>query len=187
MSRTAGSRLSSQGASSRTCRLVLACSTDSWLAVGCQKARSGLSPVATLVCTPCSYGSGMVTTFTLAPVAFSNPAITGFGTSVEFCAAQMVRLVPLSEAVGEGQADEPLGAAVVVPAPGSEHAASVAAARKTAAVAVKAFFIELLRLSRESARGGGEAKGACGQGAFGGDGGDGQRGGGRVPGRFPRR
>src|SRR4051812_25032243 len=122
----------------------------------------------------------MVTTFTVAPVAFSKPAITGFGTSVEFCAAQIVRLVPLSEAVGEGQADEPLGAAVVVPAPGSEHAASVGAAWRPGAVGVRALFVEPVRLSRGGVRGGGEAKGAWGQGAFGGDGGDAQRGGGRV-------
>src|SRR4051812_7879492 len=161
MSRTAGSRLSSQGASSSVCRLVLACSTDSWLAVGCQNARSGLSPVATLVCTLCSYGSGMVTTLTLAPVAFSNPAITGFGTSVEFCAAQMVRVLPLSEAVGEGQAAAaPLGSAVVEP--GSEQAASVVTASRAAAVALNAFFIELLRWVRWIGGGRGRV-GTCGR------------------------
>src|ERR1035437_3044003 len=84
--------LSTHGAPSRACRLVLAFRAVSIDAVGCQKARSGLSPVATLVWIPCSYGSGIVTTFTVAPVSFSKPATTLSGVLLEFWAAQMVRV-----------------------------------------------------------------------------------------------
>src|SRR2546428_3374641 len=119
MSFSSGESFDSQGASVSGCRFVLALIAVSMDAVGCQKARSGLSPVATLVCTPCSYGSGMVTTSTSAPVAFSNAATTCSGTVLLFWAAQIVSLTPLSEAVGSGQETGPPAA---VSAPGSLHA-----------------------------------------------------------------
>jgi hypothetical protein len=90
-------------------------------AVGCQNARSGLSPVATFVWMPCSYGSGMVTTSTAAPVARLKAATTFSGTLVLFCAAQTVSLTPWSFAVGSGQVTS---VAVAVSAEGSLQAAS---------------------------------------------------------------
>ncbi|WP_218671339.1 hypothetical protein [Microbispora sp. GKU 823] len=95
--------MDSQGAWSSGCRFVLALMAVSMDAVGCQNARSGLSPVATLVCTPCSYGSGMVTISTFAPVALPNASTTCLGTALLFCAAQIVRVTPSSLAVGSAQ------------------------------------------------------------------------------------
>src|SRR4051794_25363651 len=103
MSRRSGASLDSHGASVSGCRLFLALIEVSSEAVGCQNAISGLSPVATLVWTLCSYGSGIVTTWTVAPVACWKDSTTFFGTVLLFCAAQMVSLTPASLAVGSGQ------------------------------------------------------------------------------------
>src|SRR3954451_11961162 len=104
MSRSSGASLGSHGASSSGWRLVFALMAVSIEEVGCQKARSGLSPVATLVWMLCSYGSGIVTTWTDAPVACSKAATTCLGTVLLFCAAQTVSLTPSSFAVGSAQA-----------------------------------------------------------------------------------
>src|SRR3954451_7690354 len=129
MSRSFGSILSSQGAPVSGCRLVLALIAVSIEAVGCQNARSGLSPVATLVCTPCSYGSGTVTTWTVAPVAFWKPSTTFCGMVLLFCAAQMVSLTPSSLAVGSAQVTALSAVAVVEP--GSQQPAISRAATAT--------------------------------------------------------
>src|SRR4051812_22073679 len=104
MLRSGGLNLFTHGAPSRDCRLFDALRLVSSEAVGCQKARSGLSPDATLVCRSCSYGSGTVTTLILAPVADWKSAITFLAVMLLFCAAQMVRLTPSSLAVSAGQA-----------------------------------------------------------------------------------
>lgn len=52
--RTLASVAASQGAPSRGWRRSLAPRLSSWEVVGCHMARSGRSPVATLVWTPCS-------------------------------------------------------------------------------------------------------------------------------------
>src|SRR5437660_686089 len=99
--------LPAHGAPSSGWRFCVAFSEVSSEAVGCQKARSGLSPVATLVCTPCSYGSGMVTTLTLAPVAFWKPSTTDCGVLLEFWAAQTVSVTPSSFVDWDGQSTGP--------------------------------------------------------------------------------
>src|SRR3954467_1016943 len=108
MLRSAGWNLAIHGAPSRVCRLAVALRLVNSDAVGCQKARSGLSPDATFVWPPCSYGSGMVTTWTLAPVAAWKSLITFLATVLLFCAAQMVSVVPFSLAVSLGQPAGPL-------------------------------------------------------------------------------
>src|SRR3954468_13960221 len=115
MSFSRGSSFGSQGAPVSGWRLALALIAVSMDAVGCQKARSGLSPVATLVCTPCSYGSGMVTTLTVAPVARWKASITCLGTVLLFWAAQMVRPTPSSLAEGSAQVVRALPADAPVP------------------------------------------------------------------------
>ncbi len=75
----------------------------------------------------------MVTILTVAPVAFSNPLITESAVLFEFCAAQIVSVVPVRSAVCEGQVTEP--EPVVVPDPGSlqpVRSAAVTAATATA-------------------------------------------------------
>ena len=119
MSRRSGASFDSQGASVSGCRLALALTAVSIEAVGCQNARSGLSPVATFVWTPCSYGSGMVTTWTLAPVACWKPSMTFLGTVLLFCAAQIVSFTPSSFAVGSAQVT---AVSLVESAAGSLHA-----------------------------------------------------------------
>src|SRR3954465_8176314 len=100
MSRSLGASFGGQGAPVSGCRLAFALIAVSMDAVGCQNARSGLSPGATFVCTPCSYGSGMVTTLTVAPVAVWKASMTCLGTVLLFWAAQIVRLTPASLAEG---------------------------------------------------------------------------------------
>src|SRR3954453_18363811 len=147
MSFSRGSSFGSQGAPVSGWRLALALIAVSMDAVGCQKARSGLSPVATFVCTPCSYGSGMVTTLTFAPVAFSKPEMTLSGVLFEFCAAQMVRLTPSSFVSCAGHDALP---ALPPPEPGSLHpdrtSAAAAAMAAIEAAPFQAIFIELLSL-----------------------------------------
>ena len=128
MSRSSGRTSSSHGASSSGCRLAGAFSAVSIEAVGCQNARSGVSPVATLVWTPCSYGSGMVTTSTSAPVASSNADTTASGTVTELWAAQIVRSTPDRSAVWSGQATGSADpASPPPPALGSEQAVASSA------------------------------------------------------------
>jgi hypothetical protein len=110
--------------------LVFALIAVSIDAVGCQKAMSGLSPVATFVWMPCSYGSGMVTTSTVAPVAAWKPSTTFSGMVLLFCAAQIVSLTPSSFAVGSAHVAV---VSVAVSAAGSLHAARPSVS--TAAVA----------------------------------------------------
>jgi len=49
----------------------------------------------------------MVTTLTLAPVAFWKPSMTDCGVLLEFWAAQMVRVTPSSLVDWDGQAAGP--------------------------------------------------------------------------------
>src|SRR6266516_8081652 len=104
MLRSGGLNLFTHGAPSRGCRLFVAFRLVSSEAVGCQNARSGLSPDATLVCRSCSYGSGIVTTLILAPVAASKSEITFPAVLLLFCAAQIARLTPSRLAGSAGQA-----------------------------------------------------------------------------------
>ncbi len=131
---------SSHGASSSGCRFCFALMPASIDAVGCQNARSGLSPVAILVWMLCSYGSVIVTTSTLAPVVSSNASTTASGTVLEFCAAQMVSSTPDRSASCAGHS---AGAPPEVepPAPGSEQAVSARPAVSRIAVRAGVFFI----------------------------------------------
>src|SRR5688572_17864264 len=121
MSLSSGASFGSHGASVSGWRFVFALIAVSIDAVGCQNARSGLSPVATFVCTPCSYGSGIVTTSTSAPVACSNADTTCAGTVLLFCAAHTVSFTPANDDVGSGQPAGPSEEAFV---PGSLQAAT---------------------------------------------------------------
>src|SRR5665647_69380 len=134
--------LSTQGAPSKDCRVVFALIAVSIEAVGCQKARSGSSPVATLVWMFCSYGSGIATIFTSAPVNFSKPLTTPFIVVLAPLDPQMVRLTPLRLVFSAGHV---VGPAVPPPESGLLHPARtrVAAAANTAAL-FQEFFIELL-------------------------------------------
>src|SRR3954468_10797438 len=154
MSFSRGSSFGSQGAPVSGWRLALALIAVSMDAVGCQKAMSGLSPVATLVCTPCSYGSGTVTTLTVAPVAFWNPSMTLVGTVLLFCAAQMVSVTPSSLVFGSGHAVAPVS--VLVAVPGSLQAATPRLRSAAAATALTKRFMAILFVvgNRSGASGG---------------------------------
>lgn len=134
----AGVYLSINGAPSRGCKFCLALMAVNCDAVGCQKARSGLSPDATFVCTLCSYGSGTVTMLIFAPVAVVKSSATFLATVLLFCAAQMVRFTPSSFAVCSGQEAGAPESALPVPAPGSLQPAISSA---TTAAAINGFRI----------------------------------------------
>ncbi len=74
----------------------------------------------------------MVCTSTFAPVAASKPSMTLSGVFELFCAAQMVRVVPVRSASCSGQVTGPL---LPPPVPGSLHAVRVSTAMTAAAVA----------------------------------------------------
>src|SRR5436309_819319 len=171
---SAGLNLPTHGAPSRVCRLAEALRLVSSDAVGCQNARSGLSPEATLVCTSCSYGSGIVTILIFAPVAALKSDATFFAIVLLFWAAQMVNVVPSSLAVSLGQAD---GAEFLsLPEPGLLHAARTIDATATAAAPIL-FRIATPRMAHYLPRRGFAALsrmtssgGNCGPGASGGAG-----------------